>query len=834
MKGEAEKIVRFFDGAKNRFKIPLYQRNYDWTKENCQQLFSDLKKLDDRSRTSHFFGSIVTKSDNDTHIIIDGQQRLTTISLFLIAVIRAYNDGKIKCFKENNIDYIRNTYLQDQYNEGECKLQPIEIDAENYRKLMEGEELDSCNIKRNYDFFYQQICMSSLSVDDWIDCIEKLEIIDIKLDSEDDAQLIFESLNSTGKDLTEADKIRNYLLMSMSDKEQTRCYKFYWQKIEVNTENEPSSFFRDYLTLKLGKQPKIDSIYGVFKKYCANNNIEREDVMKDMLLYSNYNKKIIDASFQNNDINRKLRELNSAGLTVIMPYLLGFFKYADENNVSDKERYNVLDTIEDYVGRRIICNLPSNALTKVFVTMHKEAVNLITRNQEQINNLSDPYLEVLKYYLLQRQGTARFPDTETDFEPSFKTRQVYLMPRQFRNFILERMENGNSNEVHDVIGELQNPEHKISIEHIMPQTLNADWKKALGDNYEEIHKMYLHTMANLTLTGYNSSYSNKDFKTKRDTEHGFKDSNYRLNNFVKDCNEWTEKELIERQQLLYNKLLKLWPDIKTDFKPATKPVLTISLEDEDFDYTYKSINAYIFQGKRVEVTTWKEAIEKICKECYDFDSAKLLSLVDAPKQRYSLHSKPWPYVSQFEDGLYVWSANSTQQKINVIRTIFDGMKLPYSDLDFEFANNRVNKNPTGSGLMHQQFWTQFNDWAKSQKEFTDEFQLKDSQSQKDWYDYIFNVGNKDYFFSITLNTVENSINTIINFRSLESYDSHLNKKEQIESSIGDRLIWSSAKSSGSAVLKKFVENLYDDTTWKDCNEWFANELIKFKSIMETI
>ena len=134
MKGEAEKIVRFFDGAKNRFKIPLYQRNYDWTKENCQQLFSDLKKLDDRSRSSHFFGSIVTKSDNDTHIIIDGQQRLTTISLFLIAVIRAYNDGKIKCFKENNIDYIRNTYLQDQYNEGECKLQPIEIDAENYRK----------------------------------------------------------------------------------------------------------------------------------------------------------------------------------------------------------------------------------------------------------------------------------------------------------------------------------------------------------------------------------------------------------------------------------------------------------------------------------------------------------------------------------------------------------------------------------------------------------------------------------------------------------------------------------------------------------------------------
>lgn len=833
MKGEAEKIVRFFDGAKNRFKIPLYQRNYDWTKENCEQLFFDLKKLKDNSRKSHFFGSIVTKSEDDTHIIIDGQQRITTISLFFIALLKAQKDKKISLIKDNKTEYIRNTYLRDQYNDGEYKLQPIEKDAIIYKQLMEGDVPRNSFMKTNYDYFYQQICASDYSVDDWVNCVEKLEIIDIRLEKDDDPQLIFESLNSTGLALKESDKIRNYLLMSMNDEEQTRCYKSYWQKIERNTGNEPSYFFRDYLTLKLGKQPKIDSIYSVFKKYCENNNIERENVMEDMLLYSEYNKKIADASFLNTDIDRRLRELNSTGLTVIMPYLLGFFKYADDNNVSDKERYEILETIEDYVGRRIICNLPSNALTKVFVTMHKEVVNLMTRNQEQLKDLDKPYLEVLKYYLLQRQGTARFPDTKADFEPSFETRQVYLMPRQFRNFVLERMENGDSNEVHDVIGELQNPEHKISIEHIMPQTLNDDWKKSLGENYEDIHKKYLHTMANLTLTGYNSSYSNKDFITKRDAEHGFNDSNYRLNNFVKDCSEWTEKELKERQQLLFQKLLKLWPDINTDFKPAIKPVLTISLEDEGFDYTYKSIKAYIFQGKRVEVSTWKEAIEKICKECYDFDSAKLLSLVDAPKQKYSLHSKPWPYVSQFEDGLYVWSANSTQQKINVIRTIFDGMELPYSDLDFEFANS-VNKTPTGSGLMHQQFWAQFNEWAKTQKEFTDQFNLKDSQSQKDWYDYQFNVGQKDYFLSITLNTVENSINAIINFRSLDSYNSYLSKKEQIESAIGDNFLWSSAKSSGVAVLKRNVEDLYDDSKWIELNKWLANKLIKFKSIMRTI
>ncbi len=319
--------------------------------------------------------------------------------------------------------------------------------------------------------------------------------------------------------------------------------------------------------------------------------------------------------------------------------------------------------------------------------MHKEVINLMRRNAEQIEKLPISYLEVLKYYLLQRQGTSRFPDTKIDFEPSFYTRQIYLMPKPFRTFLFERLENGNSKEIHDVVEELTGPKHNISIEHIMPQTLNADWKKALGDNYEEIHNTYLHTMANLTLTGYNSSYSNKDFITKRDTENGFKDSAFRLNNYVKSCNQWTEKELKERGKQLFLQLLKLWPDIHTDFSPVQKSILEVSLDEEDFDFTYHQIRAYVFQGKRVEVTTWKEALEKICKDCYEYDSVKLMSLVDAPKQKYSLHSVKYTYLSEFENGLYVWSFNSTQQKINVIRTLFDGMGLPYTDLDFELTSS---------------------------------------------------------------------------------------------------------------------------------------------------
>ncbi len=829
MKGDAIKIVKFFDGSSNRFKIPLYQRNYDWTEENCRQLLSDLKKLNDPNRKSHFFGSIVTKTEDDTHIIIDGQQRITTLSILFIAILNAYKNEKIGCTQTNKVDYIRNTYLEDQYSEGEYKLIPVDKDAKAYNALIEGSPVVGSNLTRNYDFFYREICNCDLSLEDWIACVQKLEIIDIRLERDDEPQLIFESLNSTGKDLTEADKIRNYLLMSLNDKEQSYCYKHYWQKIEENTSYDTTPFFRDFLTVKNGKMAKIDQIYKVFKEFVENTSIGREDIMKEMLVYSGYNKKILDASFSDSDINRKIKEINSTGLSIVVPYLLAFFRYADEQGMTDKLQYKVLDVVENYMGRRIICNMPSNALTKVFSTLHKEILKLMEANPNSLISLTEPYLEVLKYYLLQRQGVARFPDEKIDLEPNFKVRQVYLMPKSFRTFIMERMENGNSNEVHDVVKELSGPDSKISIEHIMPQTLTQDWKDALGTNYEEIHKTYLHTMANLTLTGYNSSYSNKKFTDKRDATNGFKESNYRLNNYVKTCDQWTVTEIQKRQKLLYNKVLEIWPNIQTNFKPAEKPISTVSLEDDTYDFTYKSIKAYTLFGKRTEVSKWVDMFVKVCLDCYQSDNASFLKLVDADKFKYSLHSQPGPSLSEVTDGIYVWTGNSTTSKLSVLRTIFEGMGIEQNELEFEINQGSQTQAKTTAGEMHQKFWAQFNEYASQQSEFTKEFTLKPGQSQKDWHSYDFHIGESDYHLVITLNTQEKSINTGIWCSTLNGYDKVYSAKQKLENELGYEFSWNSAKTSGSAYLKRFVDNMYDESAWPEFNEWFVKYLLLFKA-----
>ena len=258
MKGYAKPLNEFICGQQIQFVIPVYQRNYDWLQDNCDQLFSDLVKLIHSGRTSHFFGSIVTSvaGIGFSRLVIDGQQRLTTISLLLLAGIKAVNDGLLEISNESRKDEAYDLFLNAKYcnSERKIKLVPIENDRIAYDKIFNGEdELDEdSKITRNFRHFYDKLTRKpqQLTFDNLLDAVEHLQIISIELDADDDAQLIFESLNSTGLALTEADKIRNYLLMSLTAEEQQLCFKNYWQKIESATEYNPTKFLRDYLTIK--------------------------------------------------------------------------------------------------------------------------------------------------------------------------------------------------------------------------------------------------------------------------------------------------------------------------------------------------------------------------------------------------------------------------------------------------------------------------------------------------------------------------------------------------------------------------------------------------------
>ncbi len=683
MKGEAQPLIKYFDGSDKRFIIPLYQRNYDWKEENCEQLFQDLIKLHNSNRKSHFFGSIVSsiQSGTEDRYIIDGQQRITTVSLILIAMVNAMKEGIIKADDNKLVEKIFKRYLVDEYQEDErkVKLKPIKKDMQAFDALLykpKEQYIKESNVTRNYDFFYDKIVNSELNIDELFECIKKLEVINIRLDEDDDPQLIFESLNSTGLDLSEADKIRNYLLMSLSPSEQDYLYTRFWNPIEENTKYDPSSFVRDYLTMKQGKIGRIDKIYFIFKEYAESIGSSRADLLEDMHHYARIYNQIDNANVGSEKLNRKLNQLRTLDSTIAYPFFMAFFDYTKKSNMPEEEIYKVIDLIEAYWARRIICNLPSNVLNKVFATLHRDILNHITKSGGE--NIPT-YVEVLTYVLLKKGRSAVFPSDE-EVAGDFISRQIYKMPTNQRMFIIERMENRDNNERHDVVKELS--EKNITIEHIMPQTLSDKWKKALGDDWERIHHQYLHTMANITLTGYNSQYSNLTFAEKRDMEKGFKDSAFRLNNYVKSCNQWTEKELKEREQDLLKVFMALWPMPTTSFEVAKQEAESASLDDEDFEFTGKKIQAYILHGVRYSVSTWKDMLVQVCGHIL-LEKRSTIEWLCA-NEKSGFNTIPESSRQELGPEMYVWTDNSTSTKINILNGMFTECNIPTSELVFEF------------------------------------------------------------------------------------------------------------------------------------------------------
>ena len=686
MKGDAQPLIKFFDGSDKRFIIPLYQRNYEWKEEKCEQLFQDLMKLHNSDRKSHFFGSIVSsiQSGTEDRLIIDGQQRITTVSLLLIAMVNAKKEGLIEATDAKLVEKIFKRYLVDEYQEDErkVKLKPIKKDMQAFDALLykpKDQYIKESYVTRNYDFFYDKITRAGLTLDELFDTIKKLEVINIRLDEDDDPQLIFESLNSTGLDLSEADKIRNYLLMSLAPAEQDDLYTRFWNPIEEFAK-DPSSFVRDYLTMKQGKIGRIDKIHSIFKEYAETANIDRATLLEDLHHYAKIYNQVDKAKVGTDKLNRKLNQLRTLDSNVAYPFFMAFFDYALKTGLAETEIHQVLDVIEAYWARRIICNLPSNALNKVFATLHRDVLNHVNTSSD---DTTPSYIDVLKYVLLKKGQSSVFPSDE-EVKSDFKTRQVYKMPVNARMFILERMENQDNNERHDVVKELT--DKNITIEHIMPQTLSDKWKTALGDDWERIHEQYLHTMANLTLTGYNSQYSNLTFIEKRDMEKGFKDSAFRLNNSVKSCEQWTETELKARQKELQNVIMRLWPMPTTSFEPLRREAESASLDDEDYEFTGKKLQAYILDGVRYTVNTWKEMLIQVCGHILIEKRSTIEWLCANEKCGFSTTQDGWK--RELAPSLYIWTDNSTASKISILRGMFEECNIPTSKLIFEFRSEQ--------------------------------------------------------------------------------------------------------------------------------------------------
>ena len=684
MKGSELRLIEFMNGSNKRFIIPVYQRNYDWKTENCKQLYNDLIKVIRNKRKSHFFGSIVSVYNPSgrytEHLIIDGQQRLTTVSLLLLAMYNLIKEGKAKSKTDYLCQQIYEDFLVDKYQpkETRMKLKPVKNDQKAFGKLFDeqDEHIRESNITINYNYFYNRIQLEEISMEELFDAICSLEIINIVLNNEDNPQLIFESLNSTGVALSEGDKIRNFILMGLNTKEQEEYYEKYWNRIEEYTNYQVSLFIRDYLSVKRQETPSLNKIYVTFKEYVEEKNISIEELLKEILKYSKLYNILISAKIDNKTVKGCIYRMNRLETTVTRSFLLEVLKIHNENNITDKDLSEIFQITENYIFRRTICDLPSNQLNKIFLLLHKE----IMRYDNKIDN----YLDKFKYALTSKKDRARFPE-DIEFTEAFENKQVYLMNSKNKIYLLERIENYGTAEDKDIYRHIDDGDY--SIEHIMPQHLTPAWIKELGNDYEDIHETWLHRIANLTLTAYNSKYSNNTFIEKRDMKNGFKDSGIRMNQQIANKDHWGLSELQNRSYDLSKKALEIWFKPKTDYKPMQKQMDAFTLDD-DTDLSGRKLAMFSYKNVETSVTSWIEMFEKVIKMIYDEDKSEILKLITGDNNNSELSayisadkSKLRGYL-EIDNDVYIETNTSTSSKISILKKFFGLYNIELTDLIF--------------------------------------------------------------------------------------------------------------------------------------------------------
>lgn len=705
MKGTAIPLQTVWGNGRTQLVIPVYQRNYAWKIENCNQLFDDLLKLKQSQRNGHFFGSIVTAPAGSglDRLIIDGQQRLTTTSLLMLAAIKAVKDGKMQCNQDGLLEETHDNMLWAKYGSHptcKFKLLPIEQDRLAYDRLFTYDAdqfITSSKITQNFNTFYDKLTATPkpFTFDELFDVVDRLQVICIDLDNDDDPQLIFESLNSTGLALEEADKIRNYLLMSLAPAQQEECFKEYWHKIQTATNGSPTMFLRDYITISdnLLRPVKLNGLYFHWKKYMAQEGRDRISELSSMLDYVRYYQMINTAQIsllqngqwiKNDRLSKKMAQLRNLDTEVINVFLISFIKYAIENQFNEREVWKVLDSVEGYLARRIICSMSSNSLTQTFCALHRDVLRSISEYEKAGKQLSTPYHDILAYHILRREGNFRIPRDEM-FSEAILSRNVYQMPKSAQHFLFERLENFNHTEFIDVKKQMVNGE--ATIEHIMPQTLTPIWRKELGDDAETIHAQYLHTFANLTLTGVNSELSNHPFTDKKNGKmvngqfiNGYQGSIYRLTQELVSYATWNLSSLQQRSEKIKNKFLTLYPLPTTTFKPLPKPQEEISLDQEDFNPTNRGLIGYRLFGEEHQQTYWVDMLIDVVKELYLRYPDALETAAQKDVWVHHVMKEDEKKYHKISEGCYLWKNANNRNKLSGLRYLFDELEIAYGDL----------------------------------------------------------------------------------------------------------------------------------------------------------
>lgn len=625
---QENKLLQLLSNNDVTFFIPPYQRNYEWTEEQCQVFWNDVQKTcinnQNGIQTEHFFGSVTYFKDDtpfgqpDKLVLIDGQQRITTTMLFLIALRDIIKDEKLKVFIDTK--YLKNNNMTDE-SEYKIKLKQVETDWVAYKNIVLGEEPTenekNSAVCRNYKYFYNKLLQyqsEENNIGELIDKgINKFSVITIELQPSKNAwenpQEIFESMNSLGKPLSLADLVRNYLLLGETAATQTELYNKYWLVMEKTLPRKVSDFIRDYMqALSMCSYPKateanFKTLYSRFKEIFKGK--DSTNLLKSLSEYSRiYGYIIFDRTTGNSKIDYLLHDFRKINVTTAHSFLLALMREWEMKQFTDDDIIGILEAFRIYIIRKRILSL-TMAENKNFPMLVRK-INILKGSE----NKKQKMFEVLA----QQESNLRLPN-DIEFTRGLEEMNFYNI--KFCKFILSLVEESITK---NRPGE---SDEKLQIEHIMPQKLNETWKEALGADSEEIHQKWVHNIGNLTLIRHNQELGQKSFEEKKEIYENKAGLQIARTN-ITNCKEWNEIAIEKRMtwiiSYLVNTVLPIPDSMKrvNNFSVKEKKGLSfleLQLIGLEINFVLEpSITARVVSDKEVEFEGKKWRLSPLTRE----------------------------------------------------------------------------------------------------------------------------------------------------------------------------------------------------------------------------
>jgi uncharacterized protein with ParB-like and HNH nuclease domain/predicted transport protein len=831
MHAQAKKLIDIIS-SQTQFLIPIYQRTYSWTEKECKCLWDDILRAGRSAHIpSHFIGSVVyvlddSKGLGSIHqaVVIDGQQRITTILLMLKAIAQQIGD---KSFGEYSSDMIRDLYLSNKYAQSgyRSKLVLTQSDKETFEAIIEDKPLPSV-VSSSITSMYQYIShlvTTLIDPTEFFHGLLKLRLVDISLGTQDNPQLIFESLNSTGKPLGQADLIRNFLLMGLPIELQDELYTGYWRKLEQlftdSRQKDFDVFMRHYLLFNTKQPLKIGNIYARFKNHVFAINDGSADIhhkiVSDIYRFATYYCNMSYGLESVKMLREAFDDLVSLRVETAFPLLLEMYQDYKDGLITSDEFVELVRLIESYVYRRYACDLPTNSLDKTFLTFTKS----LRKND---------YVQSFKKILASFDSYRRFP-ADSEFVEKIQTKELYSGNQIARcKYGLSKLERYGWKEHVNL--------DNLTIEHVMPQTLDTQWKTYLGERYEDIYRTWLNRLGNLTLSGYNSEYQNYSFLTKRDMEGGYKESAVHLNQSLAKEDKWTEATMKERGEILARKALQVWPDHKI----APSEIETIRNDNSQRTFSFDDYPSFVEGGQSRQL--FDELYAELsytninCLKYYialKYKGTNLVSITPSGnglKCWLSLEYSDVQEIAGFKDVKNIghWGTGNVEFNLgsqNQISSLLQAIAMVKAKIDQQALGS---KELSAYKIKQRDYWNEFRNYCIEKQ-----FLMNPSATlrpAKPYADYGFQTEIPHTVSYVSRNNDKKTIGCGLIFypKTHDLFETALRHKAEVEAILGYSVTFQSFDKSD--YLYFHVPNSNKEKEF----EWFISTLDKFRDILNKL